>query len=136
MNQITQEINKFYQTLGTVCPKYRNVSVTAEELKNENVLSEVLYDLKDNVYAYEGAEELSHKIQRCTNRKRAICNAVSAIGAIVIALGFFMMIGTEGASYISNISLSQIIIQSVISLGVIMLGLIIIIIAKKLEEIL
>jgi hypothetical protein len=133
MNQIAQKINQFYSTLGTVCPKYKNISVTADDLKDDDVLSEVLYDLEDNAYAYEGATELYRDIVRRTNKKRQICNVIGVIGAIVIALGFFLMVGTEGASYLDNIPLSQIIVQSIIGLAIMAFGFITLVIAKKLE---
>ena len=134
MNQITQEINQFYRILGTECPKYRNISVTAEDLKDEHVLSEVLYDLEDNVYVYEGAEELAYKIQHSISRKVAICNAVGIVGIVFITLGFLLILGTAGASDLGKIGFSQIISQVIIGFGIITVGFIIIIIINKVEE--
>jgi hypothetical protein len=125
MKQIAQEINQFYRVLGTECPKYRNITVTAKDLKNENILSEVLYDIEDNIYVYEGAEELSHKIRHSTSKKKAI----HSIGIIFIALGFIFVLGTAGASDLGEISFGQIISQIAIGFGISTVGFII----KKME---
>lgn len=121
MNQIVQEVNQFYKTLGTVCPKYKNINVTTEDLKDEFILSEVLYDLEDNVYVYEGAEELYDKMQHLVHKKKATYN----IGRVLIVIGFLLMLGTAGASDLNNISFNQIITQLAISLCITMFGLMI-----------
>jgi hypothetical protein len=124
MNKTIREINNFYRILGTVCPKYKNIRVTENDLKDENILSEVLYDIEDNVYVYEGAEELYHDIKYYTNKKRYIYNAVKVIGTTLIIIGLFALLGTAGASDLGNISISQILIQILLGVIIFALGLI------------
>jgi membrane-associated PAP2 superfamily phosphatase len=131
---IVREINTFYRVLGTECPKYRNIRVTEDDLKNELILSEVLYDLEDNVYVYEGAEELYHDIIHRNNKKRSICNAVTIIGITLIIAGFLLVLGTAGASDLNTIPFSQMILQTIIGLGITIVGFITLKIINKMEE--
>jgi hypothetical protein len=114
---IVREINQFYRIIGTECPKYKNIRVTKDDLKDEFILSEVLYDIEDNVYVYEGADELYEDVKYYADKKRYIYNAVKAIGIICIVIGFLTILGTAGASDLGQISMSQIISQ--ISMGLI-----------------
>lgn len=133
MNKITNEVNQFYKVLGTECPKYKNIRVTKDDLKDENILSEVLYDIKDNVYVYEGAQELYRNIKHHTNRKRSICNAVTIMGITLIVAGLLLVLGTAGASDLNNIPFSQIISQTIIGFGVSTIGFITLKIINKVE---
>ena len=124
---VAYEVNQFYKTLGTECPKYKNIKVTTKDLDDEFILSEILYDVEDDVYVYEGANELSNKL-RHINKSHKIAKA---IGIAFILIGFIFMLGTAGASDLGNISLIQTIVQAAISLGVVALGLVVI---SKTEE--
>lgn len=131
MKNITYEINQFYRILGTECPKYKNIRVTENDLKDENILSEVLYDIEDNVYVYEGAEELYHDIRYYVNKKNTAYKIIKFIGVTLMIFGFIFMLGTAGATDLNTISFQQTIIQSIISLSAVILGLAII---NKMEE--
>lgn len=127
MKKVVYEVNQFYRVLGTVCPKYKNISVTTDDLKDDHILSEVLYDLEDNVYTYEGAMELYYEVQRLKDKHKVI----KTIGVILMVVGFVFMLGTAGASDLNTIPFAQIMIQLIMSLSITALGFIII---KKLED--
>lgn len=125
MQNIVYEVNQFYQTLGTVCPKYKGIKVDVNDLMNDNILSEILYDIEDNIYVYEGAEELRNFIKHQRHKQSLGYKIIQTIGTILITLGFVFILGTAGASDNDAISFAQIIIQIVISFGISMLGFII-----------
>lgn len=122
MQNIVYEVNQFYQTLGTVCPKYKGIKVDVNDLMNDNILSEILYDIEDNIYVYEGAEELRNFIKHQRHKQNIVYKIMQTIGTILITLGFVFILGTAGASDNDAISFTQIIIQIVISFGISMLG--------------
>jgi hypothetical protein len=124
MKNIVYEVNQFYQTLGTVCPKYKGIKVDVNDLMNDNILSEILYNIEDNI-CVEGAEELRNFIKHQRHKQNIRYKIIQTIGTILITLGFVFILGTAGASDNDAISFAQIIIQIVISFGISMLGLII-----------
>lgn len=134
MNKTIREINNFYRVLGTECPKYKNIRVTEDDLKNEFILSEVLYDIEDNVYVYEGAEELCRDIKHHTNKRKYIYNAVKVIGTTMLITGILLIIGTAGESDLNNMPFAQIISQITMGFGMSTLGFITTKIIKKLED--
>lgn len=127
MNELAHKINDFYRRLGSVCPKYKNIRVTPEDLGDEYVLSEILYDVEDNIYTYEGAAELCHKLRHIKKTH----SGIKTIGKVMMIIGIIFMLGTAGASDLDTISLTQTMIQLVISLSVTTLGFII---NKKMED--
>lgn len=134
MDKIIREINTFYRVLGTECPKYKNIRVTESDLKNEHILSEVLYDIEDNVYVYEGAEELCHDIRHYTNTRKYIYNAVKVLGITLIIAGVLLILGTAGESDLNGMPFAQIISQITMGAGISTLGFIATKIIKKLED--
>jgi hypothetical protein len=125
--KLKKEVNNFYAALGEVCPKYKNIGVATDDLCDTLVLYEVLCDIKDNMYAYEGTEKLYYQILWFMNQQKII----HKIGIVAIIIGFILMLGTAGASDRNSIPFNQIMVQLVISLGIMVLGFIII---KKVEE--
>jgi hypothetical protein len=108
-----------------VCPKYKGIKVDVNDLMNDSILSEILYDIEDNMTVYEGAEELRNFIKHQRHKQNIGYKIIQTIGTILITLGFVFILGTAGASDNDAISFAQIIIQIVISFGISTLGLII-----------
>ena len=124
---VAYEVNQFYRTLGNVCPKYKNVRISAEDLAKELTLSDIIYDIEGNSNVYESATELRAKLNGIKRKYRI----ARGIGSILAAVGFICILGTAGASDLGNISLVQTVVQAAISLGAVVLGLAII---SKTEE--
>jgi hypothetical protein len=110
-----------------VCPKYKNIKVSANDLADDYVVSEILCDVEDHNCTYESAIDLCRQLKHIKKTHRVL----KAIGVVLMIVGFILMLGTAGASDLNSIPFTQIIVQATISLCVSALGLMII---KKMED--
>ncbi len=119
---LKNKINRFYATLATVDIAYDNCIVSTEDLNNISVLNEVLYDLEDNFFTFEGIYELHRQVLKHMHKietyKKTCCNVAIAIGIV----GILLAIGIAGSDQLGSISFLNTLIGSGISLGLMGIG--------------
>lgn len=117
---LKKQLNHFYSCLALEDKTYENCHITMADLGNKECLAEILYDLNDNYFTYEGTSTLCRKVEHLLHRH----NKIDTISKMIIGVGLAIMIGTVGAGDLNTISYAQIVAQSLISISIMGIGFI------------
>lgn len=89
-SKLVNQINNFYAALATEEPIYHNCYVTKKDLDNRDVISEILYDLNDNVLVHGGATSLYREVKHFMRKRRI--NIARLIETILVILSICLML--------------------------------------------
>ena len=88
--KLVNQINNFYAALATEEPIYHNCYITKKDLENRDVISEILYDLKDNYLVHEGALSLYREVKHFIRKRRI--NVAGLIQVILLTLSVCLIL--------------------------------------------
>ena len=86
-SKLVNQINHFYAALATEEPIYNNCYITKKDLESRDVISEILYDLKENTECHEAALPLYREVKHFIRKRH-----INIAELIFIALGICLML--------------------------------------------
>ena len=118
---LKNKINRFYSTLATVDVSYDNYRVSVEDLKNPDILEEILYDLEENFFSFDYCRKLHRQVLKQLHRVEVTKKVLLTVASIMIFGGLLLAAGSEGSDYLGRITFTQAVLGGIA--GIIIMGI-------------